>query len=232
MGPRTAGTGHGVLVAGPTQGWHPAARERGPEGLASPSVCPALPPGAPSGSRGPARSGWGVAVALMPLPGRRSCVCSSRGAWPAQVPLVSVHAPRGLRRPRCPACVSRGGQPPAAGPCQQPPSKQSPGHCACRSEGHGGARGRLALRGAGSAGEAGRLCPRAVAALISGQLALHIMRVGQLDASLEAAEKLPAIACEGTRAKQSPANCMKHSARRKAGVHITLQNVMETEVTT
>lgn len=55
------------------------------------------------------------------------------------------------------------------------------------------------------------------------------MRVSQLDAFLQAMEELPAIKWKGTRAKQTPVNCMKHSAR-KATAPITLQHVMETEM--
>lgn len=56
------------------------------------------------------------------------------------------------------------------------------------------------------------------------------MRAGQLGTFLEAVEKLPAIKWKGTRAKQMPVNCMKHSARRKAVAFITLQDVMKTVV--
>lgn len=55
------------------------------------------------------------------------------------------------------------------------------------------------------------------------------MKVGQLGAFLEAMEKLLAIKWKGTRAKQIPANCKKHSAR-KAIVDITPQNVMKTVI--
>lgn len=55
------------------------------------------------------------------------------------------------------------------------------------------------------------------------------MKVGQLGVFLEAMEKLLAIKWKGTRAKQIPANCKKHSAR-KAIVNITPQNVMKTVI--
>lgn len=56
------------------------------------------------------------------------------------------------------------------------------------------------------------------------------MKAGQLDAFLIAMGKLLAIKWKGTGAKQIPVNCMKHSARNKAVVYITLQNVLKTEV--
>lgn len=56
------------------------------------------------------------------------------------------------------------------------------------------------------------------------------MRAGQLGTFLEAVEKLPAIKWKGTRAKQIPVNCMKHSARIKAVAFITPQDVMKTVV--
>lgn len=48
------------------------------------------------------------------------------------------------------------------------------------------------------------------------------MKVGQLGVFLEAMEKLLAIKWKGTRAKQIPANCKKHSARKShRGYHST-----------
>lgn len=192
------------------------------------SICPALPPGA-SCSRGPARSGPGVAAALMLMPGQGNRVCSSWGPGtcaPGLRPCSPATVLAALPRVR----VSGQEATCCRGPASSPLPSQALGAVPVGQRATGGARGRLALRGAGSAGETRRLCPRAMAALISGQLALHIIRVGQLDTFLEAVEKLPVIAYKGTRAKQSPVNCMKHSARIKAGVYITLQNIMEIEV--